>query len=119
MPKGDNPNSRANLEKGKATRFRKGDTQGKKEAATASNKAQAAKRTLQKEMQAALDTLIKNNQGQQVTVRNAIVLAQVAKALKGDSKAFANCGEYSGEKPADKQQVFFDKPNKFIFVLKK
>lgn len=90
-----------------------------KKGGVASAKAKAEKRNLQKEMQAALDTLIKNNQGQQVTVRSAIVLAQVAKALKGDSKAFANCGEYSGEKPADKQQVFFDKPNKFIFVLKK
>lgn len=119
MPKrNQSPAQLANLEKGKATRFVKGDPRAKL-GNPASNKAQAAKRTLQKEMQAALDTLIKNNQGQQVTVRNAIVLAQVAKALKGDSKAFANCGEYSGEKPADKQQVFFDKPNKFIFVLKK
>ena len=41
MPKGSNPNSRANLAKGKATQFRKGDTKGKKEAAAASNAAQA------------------------------------------------------------------------------
>jgi hypothetical protein len=46
MPKGSNPNSRANLAKGKATRFRKGDTQGKREAAIASNKAQAQKRSM-------------------------------------------------------------------------
>lgn len=119
MPKGSNPNSRANLAKGIKTRFRKGDTQGKKEAAAASNAKQAEIRDLRQEMKMALDTIIKNGAGEEMTVRKAITLAQIKKALSGDSNAFKNCGEYADEKPAEKQEIAIKEPRRFEFVFKK
>lgn len=87
--------------------------------AIAANKAKAEKRTIQQEMKIALDTLIKNSKGEEITVRSAIVLAQIKKALNGDSKAFDNCGEYSAEKPAEQKEITIKEPRKFVFELKK
>lgn len=118
MPKGSHPNSKLNLKKGTPFTAETASANGKK-GAMRSNQVQAEKRDIQKEMQAALDMKVKDSNGNLVTVRSLIVLAQVKKALNGESKAFDNCGTYSGEKPAEKQQIAFDKPNKFVFVLKK
>lgn len=119
MPKRkQSPAQLANLKKGKATQFVKGDPRAKI-GHIYSNKAQAEKRTIQQEMKIALDTMIKNSKGEEVTVRSAIVLAQVKKALNGDSKAFDNCGEYSAEKPAEQKEITIKEPRKFVFELKK
>ena len=118
MPKGSNPNSRANLEKGKQYRFVKGDTRAKV-GHKYSNASQAETRDLKREMKIALDTIIKNSSGEEMTVRRAIALAQIKKALSGDSNAFKNCGEYADEKPAEKQEVSIKEPRRFEFVLKK
>lgn len=116
MPKGDNPNSRANLAKGKATQFRKGDTQGKREAAIASNKAQARAKTFAEELRLLLEVEIANNKGQMVTTRKAISTALIKKALQGDKGAYEQIRDTVGEKPTEKveqmvitPEVDFDK----------
>lgn len=120
MPKGSNPNSRANLAKGKKYQFN-AETAAKagRKGAPKSNASQAETRDLKREMQIALDTIIKNSSGEEMTVRRAIVLAQIKKAISGDSNAFKNCGEYADEKPAEKQEVSIKEPRRFEFVLKK
>lgn len=116
MPKrNQSPTQLANLRRINTEQARE---MGKK-GGVASAKARAEKRNLQQVVQAALDTKIVNSKGEEVTVKDAIVLAQVKKALNGDSKAFNNLGEYSGEKPAEKQQVELSEPRQFVFVVKK
>lgn len=102
MPKGDNPNSRANLEKGIATRFRKGDTKGKREAAMASNKAQAKAKTFAEELRILLEAEITNGKGEKVTTRKAISTALVKKAIQGDKGAYEQIRDTVGEKPTDR-----------------
>lgn len=116
MPKGDNPNSRANLDKGIATRFRKGDTKGKREAAMASNKAQARAKTFAEELRLLLEAEITNDNGEKVTTRKAISTALVKKAIKGDKGAYEQIRDTVGEKPTDRveqvvitPEVDFDK----------
>lgn len=109
MPKGSNPNSRANLEKGIATRFRKGDTQGKREAAIASNKAQAKARTFAETLKTLLEIELTNSKGEKVTTREAISTALIKKALSGDRAAFAEIRDTVGERPIEQveQRVEF------------
>ena len=118
MKRKQSPAQLANLKKGKATQFVKGDPRVKL-GNPASVKAKAEKRTIQQEMKIALDTLIKNSKGEEISVRSAIVLAQIKKALNGDSKAFANCGEYAAEKPAEQQEITIKEPRRFVFEIKK
>lgn len=115
MPKGSNPNSRANLKPITKKTARELGRRG----AMVSNAKQAETRDLKREMQIALDTIIKNSSGEEMTVRRAIVLAQIKKAISGDSNAFKNCGEYADEKPAEKQEVSIKEPRRFVFELKK
>lgn len=109
MPKGSNPNSRANLEKGIATRFRKGDTQGKREAAIASNKAQAKARTFAETLRKLLEMELTNSKGEKVSTREAITTALIKKALSGDRAAFAEIRDTVGERPIEQveQRVEF------------
>lgn len=119
MPKGSNPNSRANLEKGKATRFRKGDTQGKREAAIASNKAQAKARTFAEELKALLEVELTDSRGDKVTTRKAISTALIKKALSGDRAAYAEIRDTVGEKPVEQVETTIKEPRRFVFELKK
>lgn len=105
MPKGSNPNSRANLAKGKATQFRKGDTQGKREAAEASNKAQARTRTLAEELKALLLVKITNSKGEKVTTQAAISTAMIKAALGGDVRAFNTIRDTIGQKPIEQVEA--------------
>ena len=116
MPKGDNPNSRANLDKGIATRFRKGDTQGKREAAMASNAAQRKAKTFAEELRILLEAEITNSRGEKVTTRKAISTALVKKAIQGDKGAYEQIRDTVGERPTEKveqvlitPEVDFDK----------
>lgn len=101
MPKGSNPNSRANLAKGINTRFRKGDTQGKKEAAAASNAKQARAKTFAEELKALLEMELTNSNGEKVTTRKAISTAIIKKAISGDRAAFAEIRDTVGERPVE------------------
>ena len=116
MPKGDNPNSRKNLEKGKATRFRKGDTQGKREAAMASNRAQAKAKTLSEELKSLLEVEITNSTGDKVKTSTATSTAMIKEALKGNVRAYEIIRDTIGQKPTEKveqlvitPEVDFDK----------
>lgn len=119
MPKGDNPNSRKNLEKGRATRFRKGDTQGKREAAMASNAAQAKARTFAEELKLLLEVELKNSNGEKVTTRKAISTAIIKKALSGDRAAFAEIRDTVGEKPIEQVETSFKEPRRFVVKINK
>jgi len=116
MPKGDNPNSRANLAKGIATRFRKGDTKGKKEAAEASNKAQAEAKTFAEELRLLLQESLKDGNGNEAKTQKVISIAMIKKAAKGDVRAYEVIRDTIGQKPTEKveqvvitPEVDFDK----------
>ena len=103
MPKGDNPNSRKNLEKGEAYRFKPGDTQGKKEASLKGNAVQRRNRSINETIRMiasmpvhsreldspegimALDEVGSYN----LTVGETIGANLALKAMKGDPKAAA------------------------------
>lgn len=119
MPKGSNPNSRANLEKGKATRFRKGDTQGKREAAMASNAAQARAKTFAETLRKLLEMELTNSKGEKVTTREAITTAIIKKALTGDRGAFAEIRDTVGERPVEQVETTIKEPRRFVFEIKK
>ena len=116
MPKGDNPNSRANLAKGIATRFRKGDTRGKREAAIASNKAQAEAKTFAEELRILLQESLKDSNGNEAKTQKVISIAMIKKAAKGDVRAYEVIRDTIGQKPTEKveqvvitPEVDFDK----------
>lgn len=117
MPKGDNPNSRANLAKGKATQFRKGDTQGKREAAMASNAAQRRARTFAEELKALLEVELTDSRGDKVTTRKAISTALIKKALSGDRAAYAEIRDTVGEKPVEQVETTIKEPRRFVFEV--
>lgn len=119
MPKGSNPKSRANLKKGIATRFRKGDTQGKREAAMASNRAQAKARTFAEELKALLEIELTNSNGEKVTTRRAISTALIKKAMSGDKGAYAEIRDTVGERPIEQVETTIKEPRRFEFVIKK
>lgn len=102
MPKGDNPNSRANLIKGEKYRFKPGDTQGKKEASILGNAAQAKAKTFAEELRILLEAEITNGKGEKVTTRKAISTALVKKAIQGDKGAYEQIRDTVGEKPTEK-----------------
>ena len=114
MPKGTNPNSLKNLAKG--NRFRKGDTEGKVEAAMASNAAQKRARTFAEGLRILLQKTITDPDGNTMTVDEAINLAMLKQAMKGNVKAFESVRDTVGQKPVDKveqvvitPEVDFDK----------
>lgn len=97
MPKGDNPNSRKNLEKGKATRFVKGDTRAKL-GHIASNAKQAEKRSIQERARIVLNTLITRKNGEKIDMFSAGCEKAAAEwVLTGDPKFGKALAELSGE----------------------
>ena len=97
MPKGDNPNSRKNLEKGKATRFVKGDTRAKI-GHIASNKAQAEKRSIQERAKIVLNTLITRKNGDKIDMFSAGCEKAAAQwVVTGDPKYGKALAELAGE----------------------
>lgn len=106
MPKGDNPNSRKNLEKGIATRFRKGDTKGKREAAMASNKKQAENRRVQDYARVVLNTMIKRKTGDEVPLGQAGCEKMGIKWVEtGDPKYGLGLAQLAGEVKQKVEQV--------------
>lgn len=99
MPKGDNPNSRKNLEKGKATRFN-GQTAAEagRKGATKSNAKQAAMRSLQERVRIVLNTLISRKNGEKIDMFSAGLEKAAAQwVLTGDPKYGKMLAELSGE----------------------
>lgn len=105
MPRGENPNSLANLENGKATQFT-GETAAIAGAkgGTVTGERNRARKTLRAELELLLQThaVDKNGKPSKNTVQEAIVLALAKKALQGDTKAFEIIRDTIGEKPAER-----------------
>lgn len=115
MPKGSNPNSRANLipitKKTARELGRKG--------AAVSNAKQAKARTFAEELKALLEIELTNSNGQKVSTRAAISTALIKKAMAGDRGAFAEIRDTVGEKPIEQVETTIKEPRRFVFELKK
>lgn len=95
-----------------------------RKAGIASGKARREKRDMRETALAILDlpiiegdvveiTSLAKVKGKNVTVQEAIVLAQVMKAMRGDTAAAAFCRDTSGQKPVDKVQADVNKADPF------
>lgn len=98
MPKGDNPNSRANLIPITKKTARELGRRG----AEKSNEVQRKAKTFAEELRLLLEVEIANNKGQMVTTRKAISTALIKKALTGDKGAYEQIRDTVGEKPTEK-----------------
>ena len=109
MPKGDNPNSRANLAKGKATQFN-GETAAKsgRKGAEASNKKQAENKKDQERLDLFFDVLERKLKikitanGKEIQTWDGLGTALVKKGLQGDLKALELILKIMGQMPSDK-----------------
>ena len=99
MPRGMHPNSRKALEENR----HKGMFHGEKsvEMTQKAIATKARQRTFREEFQLELSTMIKDKNGNEMTVRSAITKAMVQKALKGDLRAAEYVRDSAGEKPTD------------------
>lgn len=100
MPKGDNPNSRANLAKHAFTA--KTAREMGKRGAEKSNEVQRKAKTFAEELRILLEAEITNGKGEKVTTRKAISTALVKKAIQGDKGAYEQIRDTVGEKPTDR-----------------
>ena len=105
MPSGRNPNSLKNLEKGKATRFVKGDPRAKL-GNPASNAAQARKRSIEERARIVLDTLINRKDGQKIDIFSAGCEQAAAQWVKtGDPRYGKALAELAGQLTQKVEQV--------------
>ena len=99
MPRGTHPNSLKALAENRA----KG--QFHSESAVKAQQESTAKhlrnKTFKEEFELELAAIIRDNHGNETTVKNAITKAAVQKALKGDLRAQEFIRDTIGEKPAD------------------
>jgi hypothetical protein len=115
MPKGDNPNSRANL---RPITKKTARELGRKGAAVSNAKQKAAK-TFREELKALLEMEIANSKGEKVSTRKAISTALIKEAISGNYRAFAEIRDTIGEKPIEQQEVSIKEPRRFVFEIKK
>ena len=100
MPKGDNPNSRANLLKGKETQFKQGEKKPREEIEKR-EATKARKRSFKEEFEAELAAMVTDKHGNQTTTKNAISKMAVQKAMRGDLRALEIIRDTIGEKPVE------------------
>ena len=98
MPKGDNPNSRANLIPITSKTARELGRRG----AAVSNAVQKRAKTFAEELRILLEAEITNGKGEKVTTRKAISTALIKKAIQGDKGAYEQIRDTVGEKPTEK-----------------
>lgn len=98
MPKGDNPNSRANLIPITSKTARELGRRG----AEVSNAVQKRAKTFAEELRILLEAEITNGKGEKVTTRKAISTALIKKAIQGDKGAYEQIRDTVGEKPTEK-----------------
>lgn len=115
MPKGSNPNSRANL---KLITKKTAREMGKRGAA-ASNAAQAKAKTFKEVLKHLLEIELTNSKGEKVTTREAISTALIKKALSGDRAAYAEIRDTVGEKPVEQVETTIKEPRRFVVEIKK
>lgn len=116
MPRGDNPNSRANLIKGKKDFTTETARIYGRKGAEVSNAVQKRAKTFAEELRILLEAEITNGKGEKVTTRKAISTALIKKAIQGDKGAYEQIRDTVGEKPTEKveqviitPEVDFDK----------
>lgn len=105
MPKGSNPNSRANLKVLTPKQAREYGRKGGKKSA----QVQAKARTFAETLKTLLEIELTNSKGEKVSTREAISTALIKKALSGDRAAFAEIRDTVGERPIEQleQRVEF------------
>ena len=59
------------------------------------------------ELKARILNIFPDAKGEDMQIQTAMVVAQISKALKGDSKAFEVLRDTSGQKPIEKQEIGF------------
>ena len=99
MPRGMHPNSRKALEENRK------NTMFHRESAVEAQKNSTVKklknRTFREEFEIELQAVIRDRNGNETTVKNAITKAAVQKALKGDLRAQEFIRDTIGEKPSE------------------
>ena len=108
MPKGDNPNSRKNLEKGKGYFARSKDIASKcgKEGAPKSHAKQAEMRSIQERARIVLNTLINRRNGEKIDMFSAGCEKAAAQwVVTGDPKYGKALAELAGQFTQKVEQV--------------
>lgn len=104
MPKGDNPNSRKNLQKGKSTQFKKGEKRAK-ESIERQKQTLANRRTFKEQLEVALKTKVtlrdKNGNVKESTVYEHGIEMLMRKFNEGDLRTIEFVRDSVGEKPAE------------------
>lgn len=110
MPRGENPNSRANLrtyrDKSEAERKAEGAKGGKASGVTKRKKAE-----LKELAQAWLDAEIKDKNGTVLSGGEALIQFAVKQAAKGDVRAMAFIRDTAGQKPIEVASINVNKPD--------
>lgn len=103
---------------GAKTRFKAGKAQAEiaRLGAEASNAVQRERKTMRQILDILLEKQIKNSKGVDITTKEGILTAQVAKALCGDLQSAQFIRDTIGEKPTDKQEVTGALGIKKIFI---
>ena len=107
MPRGEHPNSRANLnpEKGKGTRFKKNDAR----AVECGRKSGGARREMKSISEELKDMLSETDKDG--NTRRKLMASIAIKNAKNSSKWFELMLKLAGEMPADVQIINIDKPD--------
>lgn len=110
MPRGEHPNSRANLKTSK-DRTKKEWTQIAAEGGKASGKVRRQKAELKELAQAWLDTEIKDKNGTVLSGGEALIQFAVKQAAKGDVRAMVFIRDTAGQKPIEVASINVNKPD--------
>lgn len=104
MPRGQHPNSLANLQKGK--RFESSDGSARK-AQEKSIESHAERRSFREGLLLLLEAPIKDKEGNASgkTTQDAIIAGLVKRAISGDTRAFEMIRDTIGEKPVENINV--------------
>ena len=106
MPRGEQPNSRANLNKGK--RF---SAENAREGQKKSTESKHKKAELKKLAQAWLDAEIKDKNGTVLSGGEALIQFAVKQAAKGDVRAMVFIRDTAGQKPIEVASINVNKPD--------
>lgn len=110
MPRGEHPNSRANLKTSK-DRTKKEWTQIAAEGGKASGKVRRQKAELKEIAQAWLDAEIKDKNGTVLSGGEALIQFAVKQAAKGDVRAMVFIRDTAGQKPIEVASINVNKPD--------
>lgn len=101
MPRGEHPNSLANLEHGKATQFKPGVGISAEQRAKG-NRTKKENRRFAEIFECVMNTKFNAEGGKKITGKEAVARAIFKKALSGDVKAFLALRDTIGEAPVEK-----------------